>query len=241
MKKALGALMGLAAVGTVAMTDRAEAQAYNWSGIYFGGHLGYMWSEVSASFVEEPTVPFPTVSQGTGVAGLQIGVQQQWGSFILGLEAGVTFPFDDEGTARFAPPIGPNAIAVAGIDTIFTIGPRLGWSLGAWMPYVTGGYASAEVSVRLSDTIGGETIQSSKQHGGWYFGGGIDWALTPSVILGLEYRHYDFDSKLHVPSVPGGPAVFDARYKVDPEADMVTARLSFLIGRQPEPAPRPLK
>ena len=31
-------------------------------------------------------------------------------------------------------------------DDVLTIGPRLGWAMGKWMPYLTGGYANAAFS-----------------------------------------------------------------------------------------------
>ena len=34
---------------------------------------------------------------------------------------------------------------------------------------------------------------------GWYLGAGLDWVVAPNWILGLEYRHYDFDATNSIP------------------------------------------
>jgi opacity protein-like surface antigen len=78
---------------------------------------------------------------------------------------------------------------------------------------------------------------SSERHDGWYLGGGVEWAITPNVIFGVEYRHYDFKDVLHTPTnLTVNPNVLDPalRHNVDADADVVTARLSFKLNR---PAP----
>src|SRR5262249_5047208 len=101
----------------------------------------------------------------------------------------------------------------ARLNDIVTIGGRAGWSLGRWMPYITGGYANAGLDFTqrnavTSTTVGppfavtaaglaGATIEQEQAHvrlGGWYIGGGFEWVVSPGWTTGLEYRHYDFNS-----------------------------------------------
>ena len=34
----------------------------------------------------------------------------------------------------------------------------------------------------------------SERHSGWYIGGGVDMAMSHGWTIGLEYRHYEFNS-----------------------------------------------
>lgn len=116
---------------------------------------------------------------------------------------------------------------------------------GTWLPYVTGGYASA----RFSESVTNRTLApvdftlvqwAHDRAQGWYIGGGADWALSHGWTVGLEYRHYDFDSYAGLANgvvgglaggaLPNDNAVFDST------ADTVTLRVSWKLGR-PEPAP----
>ena len=38
----------------------------------------------------------------------------------------------------------------ARFDDVITVGPRLGWAMGKWMPYLTGGYASGAFDQKIS-------------------------------------------------------------------------------------------
>ena len=67
------------------------------------------------------------------------------------------------------------------------------------MPYVTGGYGNGgfDFENRIPATggaAGATQVQESAQTrvGGWYVGGGVDWAISPGRPAG---RHYEFDSR----------------------------------------------
>jgi hypothetical protein len=93
------------------------------------------------------------------------------------------------------------------------------------MIYAQGGYANARIEETV--TLGGVVVSGSKaSHGGWYAGGGVDWYVTrwgwSDVILGVEYRHFEFDSRTH--NDIAGPA-FNKTF--DADVDMVLAKLTF--------------
>jgi opacity protein-like surface antigen len=76
---------------------------------------------------------------------------------------------------------------------------------------------------------------------GWYIGGGVDWALAQNWTIGIEYRHYDFDTNLELArAVVGGVwgAVPNDNATFDMSADTITLRVNWKLGR---PEPRPLK
>jgi opacity protein-like surface antigen len=126
------------------------------------------------------------------VVGGQIGIQHQFGLFVLGLEGTLTTAYRDDHASTDC----PNAAftCAARFDDVITVGPRLGWAMGRWMPYITGGYANAGFSEKISiKASSSNPYQDSQRHSGWYIGAGVDMALSHGWTVGLEYRHYDFD------------------------------------------------
>jgi outer membrane immunogenic protein len=227
---------------------------YNWSGLYFGVHAGWVWSETNAFFPDgNPALQIVGVpGRGFGanhdapMAGGQIGLQHQFGQIVLGVEGGFSTAYQDNPGVDLCP---KQTIALfnctARFDDVLTVGGRLGWAMGKWMPYVTGGYASARFTEQANNKSlapVATTIVSWAQERaqGWYIGGGAEWALSHGWVVGVEYRHYDFDSHTGlanaiVGGVAGGPIPND-NVVLNHHADTIALRVSWKLGR-PEPAP----
>jgi outer membrane immunogenic protein len=243
---------GTAAIALVALTAVSPAQAdgmagkrvvyerpANWSGFYFGLHSGWAWADINSAFVNAAGVPTgasDSVEHDAQVVGGQIGIQHQFGNFVLGVEASLTSSFRD----GFANVTCPNVTRTCGkrFDDVFSVGPRLGWAMGKWMPYVTGGYANTAISHESFDTGPGTNVLLGRERfDGWYIGGGVDMALAHGWTVGLDYRHYEFEDELFLTHTPAGVLSADRR-NVDPSLDIVTLRVSWKLGR---PEPKPLK
>jgi outer membrane immunogenic protein len=246
---ALAASAVVVSVG-IAQADGAAARAAptaaaptSWSGLYFGVHSGYQWSSVN---VQNPTFPPGfDFDHDSAVVGGQIGLQHQFGLWVLGIEGGLTTTYQNNpgSTTCFAPgpQLTPGGLGncSARLDDILTIGPRLGYAMGNWMPYVTGGYANGAYHF-YGRTIGTQ-IQNEEARArlsGWYIGAGIEMAFAHGWSVGLEYRHYDFGDKIATAFTPAGLFLEPAQFQ-DATADSITIRASWKLGR-PEPA-RPLK
>ena len=242
-----GALVAMSgAVNADGMAPKAApvVAPTSWSGFYFGLHSGFAWSDFDASF---PTgIPNFTVSHDAFVVGGHMGIQHQFGQVVLGVEGSLTTAFRDDHASTDCPPPNNTAFTCAArFDNVFTIGPRLGWAMGKYMPYITGGYANARFAEKISiKAAPANPFEDSQRHGGWFIGGGVDMALSHGWTIGLDYRHYDFDSANYVPSqnIAGGIPVLlgGAANSADTTADIVTLRVSWKFGR-PEPVVRPLK
>jgi opacity protein-like surface antigen len=64
------------------------------------------------------------------------------------------------------------------------------------------------------------------RHDGWYFGGGVEWAVAPSLTLGIEYRRIELSDDVHLSSLaPAGNRAIDA------SMDTIQARLSLKLGQ----------
>jgi opacity protein-like surface antigen len=209
---------------------------YDWGGFYFGAHSGWAWADINSQFVAAPSQG-DSVSHDAPMVGGQIGIQHQFGNFVLGVEGNLSVAIQD----NFANVECPNNARTCGkrFDDVITVGPRLGWAMGKWMPYLTGGFASASFTHRSVDT----GTQANPQLGrerfeGWYIGGGVDMALSHGWTIGLEYRHYEFGDEDILPFTAGGVAVPANLRTIDPSLDTVSLRVSWKLGR---PEAKPLK
>jgi outer membrane immunogenic protein len=236
MHRILVAVLGVTAVG-VAAASAADlplkappapfVPRFSWTGCYIGGHVGAGlartdWTNTFNGTATGDLLPGDSFSESdTGfVGGGQLGCNYQIDQWVLGLEgtfAGSTIQHD------FANNIfgGADDIFSAEINSIATVTGRLGYALDTWLLYIKGGYAGADVDFSFSDpsVSGGE----SNWHNGWTVGGGVEYALTPNWILGLEYNYINLETKSHELGAGLGGYTFD----VDPRIQEVLARVSY--------------
>ena len=145
------------------------------------------------------TTPVGFGDHDSPVVGGQIGLQHQFGNFVLGVEGTLTVAYQDDHASTACP--NPAFTCAMRFDDVITIGPRLGWAMGKWMPYLTGGYASAAFEQKISlNTASSNPFGDRQRHSGWYIGGGVDMAVSHGWTIGLEYRHYDFDEATYAPT-----------------------------------------
>ena len=263
------AIVAVAALATAGLAQAdgkpgkrvAYEKPWDWGGLYFGVHSGWQWSNIDASNADNFVSGGVNSSSGgvfgfdhsSPVAGGHIGIQHQFGLFVLGIEGSITSTYRNNlstltcfanGTAGDAIPFGnlaPGGVGVCGarLDDILTIGPRLGYAMGKWMPYLTGGYANAAVSLQGRNTAGNVVGEEARARlGGWFIGAGVDMALSHGWTVGLEYRHYDFGSAIdaaYSPVAPTGTTGFQEHVRFDTTSDLFTVRASWKLGR-PEPA-----
>jgi outer membrane immunogenic protein len=188
------------------------------------------------------------------IGGGQVGCQWQTGSLVLGVEGdfvatdiertfvvppGPTFPF-----ATFGVPFVPGDTFRLQNDWQASIRGRLGWAFDRWMVYATGGVAWANVEVeahfeapfpRDLPGLGGGFASADKTLIGATVGGGFEYAFTPNLSFGLEYRFTKFDSENfglgeRFVEVPAHGPFFVSRplaVNADLETHEVTARLNW--------------
>lgn len=229
----------LAAFGFVSSANAADMPvkaaplapaAYDWSGFYIGGDGGWQGSTIDLSSPGGGPLTYSPRHNSFAVGGFA-GVQRQFGQFVLGVEGGYMSAFDNVSLGAtpsisiFGP--GGTGTAQAKLKDIWSVGGRVGWAMGRWMPYVTGGYANG--SFEFDAQSGATTEQAKASTGGGYIGGGIDWALTKNWIIGAEYRHYAFSSK----TVAGTFGLATENVNFAPSTDTVLARLSYKFDWKP--------
>jgi outer membrane immunogenic protein len=243
----------------------------DWSGVYFGVGSGYQWSSIDVSSPVgvalgiPGSVPAFTSDHNDAFVSAHLGYQHQFGAIVLGVEGGwMSTLRDDAGSHELCnvplvlPIIAQGNGCTARLQDIVTVGARAGYAMGRWMPYLTGGYANAGVDFESripapgAAGAAGATVAVEDAHtrlGGWYLGGGLEWAISPGWTTGIEYRHYDFGSRNatagtactsatagcpFAPGVPIGTALESVRFS--DTTDSVTARVTWRWGR-PDAAP----
>jgi opacity protein-like surface antigen len=205
----------------------ALAPAYDWSGFYIGGDLGWQGSRIGLS---SPTGPVSFAPNHDGFAGGGfVGIQKEFNQVVVGIEGSYLAATGRESFTT--PSIGPifvpggTATAQAKLKDLWSVGARVGLPWGQWMPYVTGGYGSGSFQLNVQNIgAGAVTEAATSRNDGGYVGGGVDYAFTKNWIIGAEYRHYFFDTRTvtAVRSVGGSdPVAFSTR------TDTALARLSY--------------
>lgn len=195
---------------------------YDWTGLYFGGHVGGGWENqtfndptgfvamntVLASFTSGPAGL--QVSSSSFLGGLQAGANYQIGRLVLGSEFDVSWTSLNSsfngGLVRT-----PGAlVGIAGTESftssshwVATATTRLGVARDTWLFYGKAGAAWTRTSNSDSEamtfagvvpvTLAGSL---SDTRVGWTVGTGIEWAFARNWTTKLEYDYIDFGTKV---------------------------------------------
>lgn len=188
----------------------------NWTGFYVGGFGGYKFGVI------DPTLRLggdwdlfpPDVSTlksradddlntgGTELGGL-IGYNYQWNKWVVGLEAagGYLWLRDSHGEGDFFSTNGNQFFTSTSFKThyLMTVGPRIGYAVCKWLPYLTGGLAVGDLDFfqqfRAPDffpeSAGGSV---SETNAGWFVGGGLQYSITDHWSTRAQYQFVDLGS-----------------------------------------------
>ncbi len=209
----------------------ASASPFDWTGFYFGGHVGYAagtsnWSATQAGG-SAPTVNGSLdlynsydAFKGTGsfLHGLQAGYNSMLPSHVvLGVEADLSAP----NTVAGSQAISSAAIGQASYgDTVLVTGTargRIGYAFGRWLAYGTGGFAwSYDQSTRTQFAgvpAGGSAAAGMAESAflwrlGWTAGAGVEVPIAPNWTAKLEYLYADFGH--NSVTFPAGAQRFDS-------------------------------
>jgi outer membrane immunogenic protein len=204
---------------------------FNWSGFYLGVNGGGMDFKTDGTFYNAvPGFFWHTDKKQVVLGGIHGGFQGQWGNFVAGIEGAWDAALGD----GFGQTIGGGLGAPCGfgagfqacqarINDIIQVGPRVGFAMGQWLVYGTGGYARGQIESRMIAVPGGAVaFSANNHHDGWYAGGGIDFLLLNGLAVGVEYKHFNFDHA-HEDVAPGSGNNRDLKAK----ADAILLRLTF--------------
>jgi outer membrane immunogenic protein len=217
----------------------AAVPYFSWSGFYIGGHAGYGWGDADYNFL---TAGHYNLAAGDRfshdmdgfMGGGHLGFNWQWGQMVAGLEG--SFTWSDLGRSGVASPFFPATDTFrTRLQWVSTITPRLGYAANNWLLYVKGGVAFGEIDTRIQDAV--DFNARSETRVGWTVGAGLEYAVTPNWIVGVEGNYYDFGS-LNVNQesrllATGAPAGVFSNHDVDVAAWSVLGRVSYKFGAGP--------
>jgi outer membrane immunogenic protein len=208
---ALGAVQSASAADIARPVYKAApvVMAYNWSGFYVGGNVGWGWGEVETNDI----FGFSATAKPDGFfGGGQIGWNWQapGSPWVWGVEVDSQWADLKEDWNWFGAG-GAVANAYAKIDYFGTARGRIGYAWDRVMVYGTGGIAWGNVELGGGVNIPGFAwagTSSSNSHVGWTVGAGIEWALLDNWSAKVEYLYVDLGNQDYF----GGPAAggFDA-------------------------------
>jgi len=119
------------------------APLHDWSGLYFGGHVGFGRGHTDATVLDPTFIP-GTNNFGGLIGGLQLGYNYVLPSRLLfGVEADVTFANALDSNTLIAAIPSAGADVREQMDFVGTLRGRVGVVLDPWMLYATGGFAFA--------------------------------------------------------------------------------------------------
>ena len=197
---ALGGAAAAADLPPAPQLPPLEAQP-TWTGFYAGLNVGGAFGSSRNAFTIAgfglPT--FNTPLQGV-VGGGEAGYNWQTGPWVLGLEAN----FDGSGLrgSRTAPCL-PSLCGAFGasyaqsLPWLGTLRPRVGYALGNWLLYATGGGALGQVDTNATAAVGSfvATDNRSQTRGGWTLGGGVEVELMAGWSAKIEYLYVDLGGR----------------------------------------------
>ncbi len=172
---------------------------YNWTGFYAGGQIGYSWGsdrmkELLTAGRQPLGVEFD-YHPASATAGVHAGFNYQIGAIVLGVEGDVEWlnargGFNDP--SRVRSPFDPGGLVRSQRDWQASARARIGYAFDRFMIYGSGGAAFTNFDYAYYNPLAGFGEGGSFSKTGWTAGGGVNYAMTNNLILGLDYRYTDY-------------------------------------------------
>jgi outer membrane immunogenic protein len=235
---AASALISAAALAMgSANASEPTPRPFSWTGIYVGLHAGHAWADVDWA-LDYPFGNPPASSSFNNdglIAGGQIGIQQQFGNWVLGGEVSISGGFSPN-TIKGVNLFGGSTAGTlrTDIDWLLLATARVGYASGPWLGYVKGGYAGAMINLDTDDNVPPDFVSSSGTwHNGWTIGGGVEYAIARGLVFGVEYNYVDLSRNIttNVINEVSGATVGQASSDVDTAIHTIMARLSVKLGQ----------
>jgi outer membrane immunogenic protein len=201
----------------------AAPAAYDWTGLYFGGHIGGGWEKqtfddpvgfsamnslVGLAFSSGPAGL--KVSSSSFLGGLQAGTNYQIGRLVLGTELDVSWTSLNNASNGALVRSPGAAVGFAGTEnftssthTIVTATTRLGIARDTWLFYGKAGAAWSRTSDSASEVMTFPAVANATLAGslsdtriGWTVGTGLEWAFARNWTTKLEYDYINFGTKV---------------------------------------------
>ncbi|MFZ2136742.1 MAG: outer membrane beta-barrel protein, partial [Xanthobacteraceae bacterium] len=170
--------------------------AWNWTGFYFGGHVGYSRGQADVTLNDpsaDPSLDNFRSRFGTLTGGLQVGYNYLLPSrFLLGIEADASFPNYLAADAVAWSRTRVDVDRAQKIDYMATVRGRFGYAFPQWMIYATGGVAWSLGRFLESPGATDDVDKVLHQYKGWTAGIGAEVPIEGGWTATLEYLYVSF-------------------------------------------------
>lgn len=154
-------MMGAVLAGAAGVAGPVAAQgAGDWTGLYGGVGLG--WGEVTGDVVLGEDIH----GESWGVFA---GYQRDFGHLVVG------------GELDWSGAVWNDDVSRVNVDGVARAKLRMGWDMGALLPYAAIGAAQVTTSGTVAD-----------DDTGWFYGAGVDYALGRGITVGAEVLRHEF-------------------------------------------------
>jgi outer membrane immunogenic protein len=147
----------------------------DWSGLYVGGHAGYVFGDVDADGDEADIEGF--------LGGALLGYNIQSDSLVFGIEADIGFGDVDGKDFN-------NADLSYELQTNGHLRGRLGMDMDMFMPFIAAGLAIGRFEATDQNPVSDRRTMI-----GFTVGGGVDVAVGENLMIRAEYLYDDYGSK----------------------------------------------
>ena len=188
----------------------ATLAAYDWSGFYAGGHIGYAWGtsdwstpgNTGALNLSQPLDAF--AETGSFFEGLHAGYNYMLPNrIVVGGEVDTTFPAFRNlnglsiggSTTFFSPVAGALETYAETMLASGTVRGRVGYAPGNWLFYATGGFAWTYDQLTLTQHATGNSEMPFLWRFGWAAGAGVEAPVAPHWTARLEYLFTDYGNR----------------------------------------------
>lgn len=205
-----------------------QPQKPDWAGFYLRNNSSGGGSDSAPWTTMVPSTGFASAAAPATSVNSTFGYNSQTGNFVFGLEGSLAAAnFDGRFTAPYLPGMTAGAWT-PNMNWLGTVTGKVGYSFGQWLPYLKGGFATAEIGSPLQGAPVGAFTQSTQQLSGWTAGVGLEYQITPKLSLGLEYLYADFGNSggSGAPGTLGGAPISGA-----PEVYSTALKSQSLLGR----------
>ena len=164
--------------------------AYDWTGAYIGGQLGYLWG---AARVEDNGVITDDHALINGaIGGVVAGFNWQNGRLVLGFDGDYGFS-----NARGNGQVADETQIFNRINSTYHVRGRIGAAMdNNLLIFLAGGLGAADLRFPPGETVG----YKAGYFDGPSIGGGFEYGITPQLSGRVEVIYDDFGSKSYVTS-----------------------------------------
>jgi outer membrane immunogenic protein len=155
---------------------------YDWTGVYVGANLGYASASITDTTTSGGTSTSSSQTMTGFIGGGQLGANFQYRHTVFGFEV------DADASSQKA----SRNTLTASMSSFATARARIGYAYDRLHYYVTGGggYVQFSSSGTTTDSTGAPvTTTGTSRRTAWVAGAGTESAVTPNVILRLEFLY----------------------------------------------------